>query len=189
MAAYQAGKIGLECVRARALVAKKSSRFTVILGLPPGEQRDWPNGFNFYFRVQDQTDPTQWALYLFGPVADTSIDVPLPQSWSVTDHVTHTPQPLSVAEWSGKGMYSETNQNYTIHSKMWIAPDVLNGRVFAVGLHISINKPQAGTSTDRMSSYPFQLRAVSPDVDQPGITSSMNRLRSMFIPQILLARQ
>jgi hypothetical protein len=159
-------------------MAKKTSRFTVILGLPPGQQRDWPNGFNFYFRVQDHADPTQWALYLYGTVADTSMDIPLPKQWSVTDHVTFTPQPLSVAEWSGKAFYTERNENYAIHTKIWIGPDILNGRVFAVGLRV--------VSTDHMAAYPFMLRAVSADVDHPGITASMNRLRQMFIPQILL---
>ena len=166
-------------------MTKKTSLFNVIVGLPPGQQPDWPNGFNFYFRVQDQKDPTQWALYLFGTVADTAMDVPLPQSWSVTDHVTQTPEPLSVTEWSGKAMYLEKNENYSIRSRMWINPDVLKGRVFAVGLHISIDEPQAGISGRSMSAYPFRLRAVSPDVEFPGITASMTRLRAMFIPHIL----
>jgi hypothetical protein len=170
-------------------MAKKTSRFTVIVGLPPGQQRDWPHGFNFYFRVQDQTDPTQWALYLFGTVADTGMDIPLPQSWSVTDHVTFTPEPLSVAEWSGKALYTERNENYAIHTKMWIGPDILNGRMFAVGLRISVDAPQAGISRSSFEQYPFRLRAVSPDVEFPGITATRNRLRAMFIPQILRVDQ
>jgi hypothetical protein len=52
------------------------------------------------------------ALYLYGTVADTSMDGPLPKEWSVTDHVTFTPQPLTVAEWSGKAFYTERNENY-----------------------------------------------------------------------------
>lgn len=170
-------------------MAKKTSRFTVIVGLPPGQQRDWPHGFNFYFRVQDQTDPTQWALYLFGTVADTAIDIPLPQSWSATDRVTLTPKPLSVAEWNGKALYTERNENYAIRTKMWIGPDILNGTMFAVGLRVSVDEPQAGISTSTFSQYPFRLRAVSPDVEFPGITAIRKRLRGMFIPQILRADQ
>ena len=166
-------------------MAKKTSRFTVILGLPPGHQRDWPHGFNFYFRVQDQADPTQWALYLYGTAAGMGADIPLPERWSVTDHVTHTPEPLGVAERNGTALYVEKNENYTISTKIWIGPDILNGRMFTVGLRISIDAPQAGVSTNRQAPYPFRLRAVSPDVEYPGITATMSRLRAMFIPHIL----
>jgi len=168
-------------------MAKKTTRFGVIVGLPPGQQSDWPHGFNFYFRIQDQTDPTQWALYLFGTVADTSVDIPLPESWSLADHVTSTPQPLSVGEWSGKAIYIERNENNAIRTTIWIGPDVLNGLTFPVGLRVSINKPQPGISSSSTSSYPFRLRAISPDVDFPRITSLRNRLRKIFIPHILLS--
>ena len=160
-----------------------SSRFIVTVGLPPGQQVYWPNGFNFYVRVDDHVHPMQSAIYLFGTVADTAMDVPSPQSWSLTiPAFTVTPQPLSVAEWSGTAMYSERNENYAIDTKMWIRPDILNGRMFAVGLRVSINKPDSGTSTTHMSSYPFRLRAVSADVK---ITATMNQIRRMLIPPLI----
>jgi hypothetical protein len=159
-----------------------SSQFIVTVGLPPGQQVDWPNGFNFYVRVDDHTHPRQSAIYLFGTVADTAMDVPLPQSWSLTTPAyTVTPEPLSVAEWSGRAMYSERNENYAIATKLWIGPDILKGRMFAVGLRVSINKPDSGTSTSHMAPYPFRLRTVSPDVKFPGITE----IRRMFIPPII----
>jgi hypothetical protein len=163
-----------------------SSRFIVTVGLPPGQQVDWHNGFNFYVRVDDHAHPTQSAIYLFGTVADTAVDVPMPQGWSITTPgFTLTPQPLCVDEWSGTAIYTERNQNYAIDTKMWIGPDILKGRVFAIGLHVSINKPDSGTSTTSMSSYPLRLRAVSPDVKSPGITEKMNKIRRMFIPPLI----
>jgi len=163
-----------------------SSRFIVTVGLPPGQQTSWPHGFNFYFRVQDQTDLTQTALYLFGTVADTAMDIPAPKDWSLTNPaITTTPQPLNVADWGGMANYTERNENYTIRSKIWIGPDAFNGRRFPVGLHISINAPHAGIATSNVASYPFRLRAVSPDVEHPGMTAAAARIRKMFIPAIL----
>lgn len=159
-----------------------SSRFIVTVGLPPGQQVDWPHGFNFYLRVDDHLHPTQSAIYLFGTVADTAMDVPSPQSWSLTTPaITATPRPLSVAGWSGMAMYSERNENYAIDTKLYIGPDILNGSMFAVGLRVSINKPDSGTSTMHMARYPFQLRSVSADVKFPGITA----IRRMFIPPLI----
>lgn len=164
----------------------KSSQFVVTVGLPPGEQVDWPNGFNFYFRVDDHADPMQSAIYLYGTVADTATNVPLPQSWSLTNPaITITPEPLSVDDWSGTALYSERNENYAIDTKMWIRPDILKGRAFPVGLRVSTNKPQSGTATAYVSPYPVRLRAVSAAVKISRITATMNPIRRMFIPPII----
>jgi hypothetical protein len=79
---------------------------------PPGQQRDWPHGFNFYFGVQDPTDPTQWALYLYGTAADMAVEIPLPERWSVTDHVTHTLNRSALPNGTARLFMFEKNENY-----------------------------------------------------------------------------
>ena len=153
-----------------------SSRFLVTMAARPKQQLD---NENFWFMVIDQIDQTQRALYYFGSVEKPP---PEPTTWSMTiPPITITHEPLGVAEWGGTAIFSETNQNYVVHTKIWISPDILQGRVFGFGIHPHLDEPQAGTSRSSFSG-PFRLRWASPDVTFPGISE----LRNLFIPKILL---
>jgi hypothetical protein len=157
-----------------------SSRFIVAMAARPGQQLDYM-GSNFYFLVTDQIHQTQRALYYFG-----NIDAPMPQAitWSMTiPPVTVTPEPLGVADWAGRAIFSETNRNYVVHTKIWLVPDVLKGRTFQFEIHSHLDKPQSGTSNHQFSAA-FQLREVSRDVEFPGISQIMNRFKILPFLQL-----
>jgi hypothetical protein len=134
-----------------------SSHFIVTMAARPGQQLD-SNADNFYFQVIDQMDQRNRALYFFG-----NVDVPLPQpvTWSMTKPpVIITPRPLGVAEWGGQAIFSETNRDYVLRTKIWIAPDVLKSQTFGFEIHAHLDEPQSGSSRHSFSA-PFRLREVS----------------------------
>jgi hypothetical protein len=148
-----------------------SSRFIVAMAARPGQQLDYM-GSNFYFLVTDQIHQAQRALYYFG-----NIDAPPPQqpiTWSMTiPPIITTPQPLGVADWAGQAIFSETNRNYVLNTKIWVAPDVLKGHTIPFEIHAHLDEPQSGISRHHFSAA-FQLREVSPDVQYPGISEVTN---------------
>jgi hypothetical protein len=152
-----------------------SSRFIVEMAAAPGQRL---NNENFWFMVTDQMHQKHTALYYFG-----NVEKPLPQptAWSTTvPPYTMTPEPLGVAEWGGTAIFSETNENYVVRTKIFISPDVLKGRLFWFEVHAHLNQPQSGTFRSSFSA-PFRLRQVSRDVEQSHITELM----SVFRPKIL----
>jgi hypothetical protein len=152
-----------------------SSMFMVTMAARPGQLL---NSENFWFMVTDHINQRQRALYYFGNVEKPP---PEPTTWSITrPPITRTPEPLGVADWGGTAIFSETNHNRVVHTKIWIGPDVLKGRLFGFEIHAHLNEPQRGESRQSFSA-PFRLRQVSRDVEHPGLTELMNAFR----PKIL----
>ncbi len=121
----------------------------------------------------------QTAIYYFG-----NIDTPPPQptTWTMTiPPVVTTPLPLRVEQWGGTAIFSETNHNGVLHSKMWVVPDVLNGRTIHFEVRAHLDDASAGDWNSSMSAD-FKLREISPAVEQARSVAFVKNITRKLLP-------
>jgi hypothetical protein len=134
------------------------TRFIIQVAAKPGQQLD-ANADNFYFKIMNQLDQSQEALYYFGNV---DVPPPNPTPWSITfPAIVTTPQPLGVADWAGTAIFTEKQVAGEMRTEIWINPDVIRDKLIRFQIYAHLDKPQTGAENSRTHfSAPFKLRQI-----------------------------
>jgi hypothetical protein len=127
------------------------------------DQRLDANGDNFYFKIMNQQDQSQQALYFLGRI---EVPPPNPTNWTITKPaIVTTPQPLGVADWVGTAIFYEKQVNGVMRTEIWVNPEVLRDKLIRFEIYPHLNEPSATANNSSTSfSSPFQLREVSQGV-------------------------
>ena len=132
-----------------------SSNFLILMAARPG-QRINANGENFYFLITDKMNQSMRSLYYFGNL-NAPPPPPQPLTWSITiPTIVTTPQPLGAADWAGDAVFSESEDNTGVRTRMYFAPIALP-RVIPVELHAHLNEASGGGGWRTSFSAPFRL--------------------------------